>query len=213
MPTDQHLFDQIASDLRSTGYSIQAQALSPEFVSKLRQEAQTAQASKQLKPAGVGRNAAFTNNNAIRRDDIAWIEGETDIQAQWLEWAARLQQQMNRQLMLGLFSFESHYAHYAPGAFYKKHVDAFKGQANRMLSVVAYLNPNWQAENGGQLVIYSEHDDHKEVARVSPNEGTVVVFLSEEFPHEVLPAKADRYSIAGWYRLNTSTATRVDPPQ
>lgn len=213
MPTDQTLFDQIASDLRSTGYSIQAQALSPDFVIRLRQEAQDAQASKRLKPAGVGRNLAFATNEDIRRDEIAWIEGETSTQTQWLEWCSNLQQHMNRHLMLGLFSFESHYAHYAPGAFYKKHVDAFKGQANRMLSVVAYLNPNWQVENGGELVIYSEHDDHKEVARVSPSEGTVVVFLSEEFPHEVLPSKVDRYSIAGWYRLNSSSSNRVDPPQ
>lgn len=34
--------------------------------------------------------------------------------------------------------------------------------------------------------------------------GTLVVFLSEEFEHEVLPAKRDRYSIAGWFRVNPS---------
>jgi SM-20-related protein len=40
----------------------------------------------------------------------------------------------------------------------------------------------------------------------------LVVFLSEEFPHEVLPTATDRYSIAGWFRVNTSSAERVDPP-
>lgn len=213
MQIDQHLFDCIANDLRSTGYSIQAQALSLDLTSRLRQEAQEAQAKQLLKSAGIGRQANFANNTDIRRDEIAWIEGETQVQKEWLEWCEALQREMNRQLVLGLFSFESHYAHYAPGAFYKKHVDAFKGQANRMLSVVAYLNLDWQAANGGELVIYSEHNPDQEVARVSPLEGTVVVFLSEEFPHEVLPAQADRYSIAGWYRLNTSTGQRVDPPR
>lgn len=212
MQSEKALFDAIASDLRNTGYSIQAHALSPGISSRLRQEAQAAQAGRTLKAAGIGRHTGFTSNAAIRRDEIAWIEGETEIQKQWLNWCSHLQLHMNRQLMLGLFSFESHYAHYAPGAFYKKHVDAFKGQANRMLSVVAYLNPNWNTENGGELVIYSEHQANQEVVRVSPQEGTVVVFLSEEFPHEVLPAKVDRYSIAGWYRLNTSTGQRVDPP-
>jgi SM-20-related protein len=48
---------------------------------------------------------------------------------------------------------------------------------------------------------------------VQPLHGTVVVFLSEEFPHEVLPASRDRYSIAGWFRVNGSTAERVDPPR
>ena len=47
---------------------------------------------------------------------------------------------------------------------------------------------------------------------VTPSFGTIVVFLSEEFPHEVLPAKRDRYSIAGWFRLNSSIANNIDPP-
>jgi len=32
----------------------------------------------------------------------------------------------------------------------------------------------------------------------------LVIFLSEEFPHEVLPANTHRYSIAGWFRVNNS---------
>jgi SM-20-related protein len=48
--------------------------------------------------------------------------------------------------------------------------------------------------------------------KVLPSFGTIVVFLSEEFPHEVLPAKRDRYSIAGWFRLNNSIDNNIDPP-
>ena len=47
---------------------------------------------------------------------------------------------------------------------------------------------------------------------MTPSFGSVAIFLSEEFPHEVLPATRDRYSIAGWFRVNTSTADRIDPP-
>ena len=50
-------------------------------------------------------------------------------------------------------------------------------------------------------------------ARVMPRMGKLAVFLSEEFPHEVLPARRDRYSIAGWFRVNTSTTERPDPPR
>lgn len=39
-----------------------------------------------------------------------------------------------------------------------------------------------------------------------------MLFLSEEFPHEVLPASRERYSIAGWFRVNGNGAGRVDPP-
>ena len=35
---------------------------------------------------------------------------------------------------------------------------------------------------------------------------------SKEFPHEVLPANRDRYSVAGWFRVNTSLANKADPP-
>jgi SM-20-related protein len=67
------------------------------------------------------------------------------------------------------------------------------------------------------LIIYPEQaPDSGMIASnkimVIPNVGTVVVFLSEEFPHEVLPALRDRYAIAGWFRLNTSIANNIDPP-
>jgi SM-20-related protein len=50
------------------------------------------------------------------------------------------------------------------------------------------------------------------IEKVVPQMGTLVVFLSERFPHEVLPAHADRYSIAGWFRVNTSINNQIDPP-
>jgi len=107
---------------------------------------------------------------------------------------------MNQRLFLGLFDYESHYAHYPSGAFYKRHVDAFKGQSNRVLTTVMYLNPFWQTQDGGQLQIYDINDDNL-ITSVEPEMGTFVVFLSEQFPHEVLPSKRDRYSIAGWFRI------------
>ena len=66
--------------------------------------------------------------------------------------------------------------------------------------------------NSGELVIY-ENEEDLQGQKVLPKLATLVVFLSEEFPHEVLPAKKDRYSIAGWYRVNNSSAQRIDPPQ
>jgi SM-20-related protein len=111
-----------------------------------------------------------------------------------------------------LFSFESHFAHYAPGDYYKRHYDAFKGEANRILSIVTYLNPGWMQSDGGELVIYRDDQD-REGIRVVPLHGTIVVFLSALFPHEVLPAERDRYSVAGWFRVNESNLNKVNPPQ
>ena len=33
-----------------------------------------------------------------------------------------------------------------------------------------------------------------------PAAGTLVVFMSGDFPHEVLPASRERLSLTGWYR-------------
>lgn len=203
------LFDQICADLRDHGFSIRKGALPVALCEALLTQAKQVE----LKSAGVGRGAEQALNERIRGDSIAWIDERADAQGQWLDFAEALRLQVNRQLLLGLFSFESHFAMYKPGAFYKKHVDAFKGQANRVLSVVAYLNPDWSESDGGQLVLYSDLEPDLEIARVQPQMGTLVVFLSEDFPHEVLPAIKNRCSIAGWYRVNTSQSDRVDPPK
>jgi SM-20-related protein len=151
-------------------------------------------------------------NGFVRRDEIRWLETANPEERGWLNWIEQLRAYLNRRLLLGLFSFEGHFAHYAPGAFYKKHMDAFKGESNRVLTVVLYLNWNWQPDDGGEMLMYREQETEP-FARVMPQMGRMAVFLSEEFPHEVLPAKRDRYSIAGWYRINASTPERVDPPR
>jgi Predicted proline hydroxylase len=61
-------------------------------------------------------------------------------------------------------------------------------------------------------LIWPTHDSEEVVEKVVPQMGTLAVFLSERFPHEVLPARADRYSIAGWFRVNTSINNQIDPP-
>ncbi|MDX1456124.1 MAG: 2OG-Fe(II) oxygenase [Marinobacter sp.] len=206
-----HLYETIANDLRVNGYSINPNALPLELAESLWQRVQS-MSSQAFDPAGIGRQQDRMLNNFVRSDEICWITGDTEPCQRWLNWAGDLQAYLNRRLLLGLFSFESHFAHYAPGDFYKKHLDAFKGQANRMLSLVVYLNPGWQPDDGGELVLYTGSEEREQI-QVTPGFGTVVAFLSEDFPHEVLPAARDRYSIAGWFRINTSHSGRVDPPR
>jgi len=198
----------IADALRRDGYAVCRGALPTAHSIALREHLMGMDGSLYY-PAGIGRQQNHSLTRSVRQDEICWINGESDAGRQWLLWAAALQRELNRALLLGLFSFESHFAHYRPGAFYRRHLDAFRGEANRVLSLVAYLNTDWTPVDGGQLVLYR---DHSEPVRVLPEMGTVAVFLSEEFPHEVLPARRDRYSIAGWFRVNASTGERVDPP-
>jgi SM-20-related protein len=208
--SDEPMFSRIADDLRQQGYSIQPLALPPKLAEALALEVHTLN-HEAFERAGIGRSQSHVKNRFVRNDDICWINGSSEAGADWLKWTQALQTYLNRRLFLGLFSFESHYAYYRTGHFYKRHYDAFRGQANRVLTVVAYLNHDWQPDDGGELVVYRDDDD-KEGIKVVPAMGSLVVFLSEEFPHEVLPAQRDRYSIAGWYRLNSSTNGQIDPP-
>ncbi len=202
------LFSAISEELYAKGYSIQHNAVSGELCNALFMHLQQ-MSDNQFVSAGVGRSQDYNVNEFVRRDQICWITGNSVPGAAWLNWCQELLQYLNRNLLLGLFSFESHFAHYAPGAFYKKHLDAFRGQSNRKLSLVLYLNPGWLPDDGGELLLYT--NEERDVIRVTPAFGTLVTFLSEDFPHEVLPARRDRYSIAGWFRINSSTELRVDP--
>lgn len=207
---DDTLFQRIADDLREKGHSINPASLPLDLTCELLAHLETMDNSK-FDQAGIGREQQHMQNSFVRSDEICWITGESNAGKKWLDWTQQLRLFLNRQLILGLFSFESHFAHYAPGDFYKRHYDAFKGEANRLLSVVVYLNPDWLQHQGGELVIY-QNDMDNEGIKIQPTLASVVVFLSEDFPHEVLPATRDRYSIAGWYRVNTTTADKVDPP-
>jgi SM-20-related protein len=206
----ERLFASIAQDLLDRGYSINPCALTPGLANGLLQHLHS-MPGHQFVPAGIGREQDQMLNSFVRKDTICWITGESTAGRQWLDWAGQLQTFLNRQLFLGLFSFESHFAHYAPRAFYRRHFDAFKGGSNRVLSIVAYLNPGWLPDQGGELVLYPEGCGPDGI-RVTPAFGTLAVFLSEDFEHEVLPAQRDRFSIAGWFRVNSSTARRADPP-
>ncbi|GGB20020.1 2OG-Fe(II) oxygenase [Agarivorans gilvus] len=208
---DETLFSLIAEDLYHQGYSIRVAALPNDISDALFTEQQSLHNAHYVE-AGIGRGDDFVKTEFVRTDEICWISEASEAGQTWLSWTSRLQSFLNQRLFLGLFSFESHYAHYAPGAYYKRHYDAFRGEANRVLSVVCYLNPNWSASDGGELVLYRDEQD-REGLKVVPLYGTVVVFLSEEFPHEVLPASRDRYSVAGWFRVNCSIDNKIDPPR
>src|SRR5690606_24950344 len=106
--------------------------------------------------AGTGRDAGRLPANAARRDGICWLQGTTSATEDYLAGMEYLRAGLNERLLLGLFDYECHFARYAPGAYYRTHVDAFKGHRNRVLSTVLYLNPQWEEAAGGELVLYAQ---------------------------------------------------------
>lgn len=212
---DDPLFSRIARDLTEKGWSVTPDALPQAMAVALSRQIREGESA--FAPAGIGRNTDLTLNAFVRRDHIHWIEGSTPAEREWLGWSNRLRLFLNSRLFLGLFSFESHFAHYQPGAFYRKHVDAFRDRpfkdgSNRVLSIVVYFNSGWQPDDGGELLMY-EPRGVAPFLSVTPAFGTLVAFLSEDIPHEVRPARRDRFSIAGWYRVNGSVSRQVDPPR
>ena len=108
---------------------------------------------------------------------------------------------LNRRCFFGLKSFEGHFARYPVGSFYKRHLDQFHAVPHRIVTVILYLNDSWTEADGGQLRMYFPQEDGSErVEDVLPLGGRLVVFLSEEIPHEVLPTHKERISITGWLR-------------
>lgn len=154
--------------------------------------------------AKVGLDAS--TQRQIRRDHTIWMDGATEPQRDYLAQMETVRLAVNRALFAGLFEYEAHFAHYPPGAFYRKHVDALRGRGARVLTSVCYLNPHWQAGDGGELLLYCDRQDDRVIQKIQPLGGDLLLFWSERFPHEVLPAKTDRYSIAGWFRRNVDGA-------
>ena len=137
-----------------------------------------------------------------RGDQIQWLEPESasDAQRDALARFDALRLGLNRELQLGLFEFECHFARYPPGAGYRPHRDQHRGSDARVLSCVLYLNRDWKAEDEGQLRLYMDKPASGEYSDVPPEGGTLACFLSDRFWHEVLPARRERLSLTGWFR-------------
>lgn len=188
--------------LAETGWAVALDVVPPELALALAAEAAALHTGDRLTLAGIGRAEDHTLARSIRRDKTRWLTCESAVQAAYLGVMETVRLALNQSLFLGLFSYEAHYAVYEPGGFYARHLDAFKGARNRVVSTVFYLNADWLAEQGGELAIFAGEDAAMPVAAIAPELGTLAVFLSEDIPHEVRPALRDRYSIAGWFRVN-----------
>lgn len=213
-PPDAHAelgawIDTACDALVERGWFVQHEAIDPALVDALVEDLRELAADDRLRRAGVGREDDFQIAAEIRRDLIFWLRRDRPAEARFLALAERLRLELNRRLFLALFEFEAHFALYPPGAFYRRHFDAFRGQANRIVSLVVYLNPDWRPGDGGELLLYD--GEGRETERIEPRAGTLLLMMSEEIEHEVLHAHSNRASIAGWFRLNNSSTDRVDP--
>lgn len=152
-----------------------------------------------LRQAGIGALGNFQIQENIRADEIFWLDRNNctpELQT-FFDFINHFIPLLNQSLFTSIKDFEFHLAHYPNGAFYKKHLDQFKERNNRILSVIVYLNDNWQKGDGGELKIYSNKDEnHFEL--VEPIGNRLAIFRSDCVWHEVLTAHKSRKSLTGW---------------
>ncbi len=190
-----NLYEKITDTLVNYGYVFIENALNETLSHEL---LKVAKDSNNYKNAGISTSLIIDKNR--RKDKILWIDADSKATKEYLEFAKGLQEYLNHHLFLGLSYYEAHFARYEIGDFYEKHLDAFKSKKNRIVTTVYYLNDDWNKADGGALIVYDK--EGKELQKILPKANTLVVFLSEDFPHEVLSAKKIRYSIAGWFRVD-----------
>ncbi|AUI86048.1 SM-20 protein [Vibrio azureus] len=159
--------------------------------------------------ARIGRNDGAIRLESVRSDKIQWLKPTMGKPvSDFLDKMEQVRLEANRNFFLGLFEYEAHFAKYEKGDFYQKHLDSFKGNENRRLTTVFYLNDEWKEDDAGELVVYDLADNR--LVTIPPKGGRLLVFFSERFPHEVLPTNAERFSIAGWFRINGVKDNQLD---
>lgn len=189
--------EQAIGDIARDGFTTIEQFLPTKLIIALADEALAIQTAGQMRKAVTGKNPQ-TSSASLRGDFIHWLENpNSTAQQHYLEAMNELRTTLNRDLYLGLFEFETHFAVYPTGTGYAKHLDQLSHTQDRQVSSILYLNQNWQAEDEGELRLYLNADTYQDI---SPQGGKLVLFLSERFWHEVLPANRQRISLTGWFR-------------
>lgn len=197
------LLDHISQEIYSNSYVVVDNFVDEGFRKALLKEQTDLLNQGQFTKAAVGKGDKKQVRAEIRSDEVLWMDSAalSPLQANFWEKVAEVQQVLNRRCFLGLKSFEGHFARYPIGSFYKRHLDQFHAVPHRIVTVILYLNESWTEADGGQLRMYFPQEDSSErVEDVLPLGGRLVVFLSEEIPHEVLPTRKERISITGWLR-------------
>lgn len=195
--------ERIASEIYDKSYAIIDDFISEELrVSLLKEQSDLLEAGK-FRIAAVGKGEKKQVRTEIRNDQVLWIDSDNlnKFERQYWSKVEEIRKAINQRCYLGLKSFEAHFARYPIGSFYVRHMDQFQQVLYRLVTVIIYLNDSWEEENEGMLRMYLPQEDGSEkILDVLPKGGRLVVFMSGEIPHEVMPTKKERISITGWLR-------------
>jgi SM-20-related protein len=189
----------ITHDLCTNGFHIIDDFLDLNHHQSLRKIAVQMHQKGLFKSAKIGLKVQAQQNDTIRTDEIFWLDNESDNPAvtAYLKKINNIANVLNQSLFLSLTEFETHFAAYQAGAFYKKHNDQFATTKTRKISCVYYLNEGWQKDFGGELKLYNKEEQL--IQTVLP-QGNRFICFNSELLHEVCLTNRPRYSITGWMK-------------
>ena len=201
------IYEKIINDLLNQKYSISDFFFSEQETKQLRES--IIQQDKDFHQAAIGNSQNEQIVKSVRGDKIRWIDESKKSKTEeiFFEKINDFILYLNMTCYMGIEESEFHYAIYPEGTFYQRHVDAFKNDDRRTLSIVLYLNDEeWKDEYGGQLALYlpDENNTEKEL-NVLPLAGRIAIFDSKTIPHEVKKVNRPRYSITGWLKTRSRT--------
>jgi SM-20-related protein len=191
-------FDLLISSYIDNNVGIADHFLSKNLSDNLQQNIIDLQQQERMKFAGIGNEKIADDSQQMRGDKIYWLDKKNNNikEEEFIDKVEDFIAHLNKTCYTGINGYEFHYAVYGQGAAYKKHKDQFKTDNQRKFSLICYLNDDWVAADGGELVIYQ----HDKPQTISPNAQKAVFFKSDEMEHEVLKANKSRMSITGWLK-------------
>ncbi|RLZ11526.1 2OG-Fe(II) oxygenase [Faecalibacter macacae] len=198
------IYEKIIDDILEQKYSISDNFFSSEETTQLRNHVINQNTNEGFHQAAIGNSQNEKILKSIRGDKIKWIDeaNKNEVEEIFFTKVNDFISYLNRTCYMGIEESEFHYAAYTKGTFYQRHVDAFKNDDRRTLSMVFYLNDeDWKDEFGGQLALHLLNDDGSEKElNILPFAGRMAIFDSKTIPHEVKTVKKTRYSITGWLK-------------
>jgi len=189
-------FEQIADGLAEAGFAVVDNFLASTEVDAILDLDMFREGVVNFRKAGIGKESQLQINESIRGDYIRWIDKNEALPPinVYMDRLQGLCEYLNQSLFLSLKDYEIHFTIYPAGSYYKRHLDQFKKDDHRKLSVICYLNKGWEEQHGGQLRM---HLSDRPID-VLPLSGRLVCFRSDQIEHEVLPATKERLSLTGW---------------
>ena len=203
MQQQETVFERIVESLVERDYSVNDNFLNSNELGILSKELHRHFEEGGLKKAGTGQGRGYQQDKGIRGDYISWVDAANlSVDCHFiLDRLEALALYLNQTCYLGIRKSEIHFALYPASTFYKRHLDVFQNTKSRKISIVCYLNEDWEAIHGGQIRLYVPDENGNETGvDILPIGGRLVCFKSDILEHEVLPAIRERCSITGWLK-------------